>query len=95
MLTKKSIEVKTDKDEDLGKWNFDLIRRFHCQNTHYFSFTSGRRGPYGVQDYTFKLQENDLKQLQLLLSQRTGNTNWFRVFISIFIVYTVLLRYNI
>lgn len=80
VLTKKSIEVRTDKDEDLGKWNFEFIRRFHSQDTQYFSFTSGRRGPYGVQDYSFRLQENDLKQLQLLLSQRTGQINKFWLF---------------
>ncbi len=72
VLSKKSIEVKKNDVESLGKWAFEFIRRFHSQDLNYFSFTSGRRGPFGVQDYTFRLNEDDLKQLQYLLSQHTG-----------------------
>ena len=71
VLSKRSIGVSTD-NENLGTWPFECIRRFHSQDLNYFSFTSGRRGPYGVCDYTFKIKDEDLKKLQDILSQCTG-----------------------
>ena len=73
-LSKKAINIaSTLRNEDLGTWPYDCIRKFHSQDLHIFSFTSGRRGPYGVKDYSFRLKEIDLIQLQQLLSQNTGN----------------------
>ena len=76
VLSKRSIGVSTD-NENLGTWPFECIRRFHSQDLNYFSFTSGRRGPYGVCDYTFKIKDEDLKKLQDILSQCTGKYHSF------------------
>ena len=72
VFEKKSITIKGRSSSELGVWPYDVIRRFFCHDLVYFTFTSGRRGPFGVQDYKFRVQEHDLVALQKVLAQYTG-----------------------
>lgn len=71
-LSKRYLSIKTDSLNELGTWPYESIRRFFTQDLNYFSFTSGRRGPFGVADYKFNVNELDLILLQKTLTQNTG-----------------------
>ncbi|XP_019850652.1 PREDICTED: microtubule-associated protein 1A-like [Amphimedon queenslandica] len=72
IFEKTSITIKGASSSEIGVWPYDVIRRFYCHDLIYFRFTSGRRGPYGVQDYKFRVNEHDLVALQKVLAQYTG-----------------------
>lgn len=72
IFEKISITIKGASSSEIGVWPYDVIRRFYCHDSIYFRFTSGRRGPYGVQDYKFRVNEHDLVALQKVLAQYTG-----------------------
>ena len=51
-----------------------------------FSFISGRRGPYGVQEYEFKMLEKDLFELNGTINRLTGESHEFVGTITLFVV---------
>ena len=63
--------MKQGNGVEIAKWPYNCIRQFKAEDeTGKFSFVSGRRGPYGVAEYNFGLE--DVSQLQNALSQFTG-----------------------
>lgn len=70
-LNGEAITVKQDNGVEIAKWPYNCIRQFKAEDeTGKFSFVSGRRGPYGVAEYNFGL--DDVSELQHALSQFTG-----------------------
>ena len=70
-LNGEAITVKQENGVEIAKWPYNCIRQFKAEDeTGKFSFVSGRRGPYGVAEYNFGL--DDVSQLQHALSQFTG-----------------------
>ncbi|CAI8020738.1 hypothetical protein GBAR_LOCUS12377 [Geodia barretti] len=51
-------------------WPYNIIRKFKVYN--YFSFVSGRRGPYGVAEYNFVMTEKALVLVKHTLTQITS-----------------------
>lgn len=52
-----AIIIKKSNGKEVGNWPYVFIRTFRYDNEKmHFSFVSGRRGPFGVAEYTFKLQ---------------------------------------
>ena len=63
--------MKQGNGVEIAKWPYNCIRQFKAEDeTGKFSFVSGRRGPYGVAEYNFGL--DDVGELQHALSQFTG-----------------------
>ncbi len=61
------------KGVEINKWPYNCIRQFRAEDeTGKFSFVSGRRGPYGVAEYNFKLHNDQLVDLQGALTEFTG-----------------------
>ena len=54
-----------------GKWPYHCIREFR-EEKDVFAFTSGRRGPYGVKVYLFKMAPAMLPVLKQTISEYTG-----------------------
>ena len=70
-LNGEAITVKQGNGVEIAKWPYNCIRQFKAEDdTGKFSFVSGRRGPYGVAEYNFGL--DDVSELQHALSQFTG-----------------------
>lgn len=70
-LNGEAITVKQGNGIEIAKWPYNCIRQFKAEDeTGKFSFVSGRRGPYGVAEYNFFL--DDVSELQHALSQFTG-----------------------
>jgi hypothetical protein len=70
-LNGEAITVKRGSGVEIAKWPYNCIRQFKAEDdTGKFSFVSGRRGPYGVAEYNFGL--DDVSELQHALSQFTG-----------------------
>lgn len=58
---------------EINKWPYNCIRQFRAEDeTGKFSFVSGRRGPYGVAEYNFKMNNDSLIDLQGALTEFTG-----------------------
>lgn len=58
---------------EINRWPYNCIRQFRAEDeTGKFSFVSGRRGPYGVAEYNFKLLSDSLIDLQSALTEFTG-----------------------
>ena len=55
----------------LGSWPYNVIRDFSCRDGN-FSFTSGRRGPFGVGTYQFQLTPSVLTKLTSAVTMLTG-----------------------
>eukprot|EP00731_Ephydatia_muelleri_P005206 Em0002g1382a len=55
----------------IASWRYCTIRSFNCSSTE-FCFISGRRGPYGVEEYTFKVSPTVMSSLFSVLSKTTG-----------------------
>ena len=65
--------VRYESGEVINKWPYNCIRQFRAEDeTGKFSFVSGRRGPYGVAEYNFKLPNDSLNLLQSALTNFTG-----------------------
>lgn len=73
-LTASAITVSDVNGIELGSWPYNAIRQFRGDdiNSGKFSFTSGRRGPFGVGDYDFFLTPLYLNELKSTLSKYTG-----------------------
>lgn len=53
-----SISIKGSNGRKIGSWPYAFIREFRFDDERFqFSFKSGRRGPFGVADYLFKLHD--------------------------------------
>ena len=61
----------TKNGKAIGTWPFDTIRDFSCQDGN-FSFTSGRRGPFGVQTHLYQLTPAVLMKLTTAVTAITG-----------------------
>ena len=71
-LNGQAIVIMNDGVE-INKWPYNCIRQFRAEDeTGKFSFVSGRRGPYGVAEYNFKLHNDSLVDLQGALTEFTG-----------------------
>ena len=58
---------------EINKWPYNSIRHFVIYaETGKFGFQSGRRGPYGVAEYTFDITEKRLADLLSALDGFTG-----------------------
>ena len=65
--------VVLNRGVEINKWPYNCIRQFRAEDeTGKFSFVSGRRGPYGVAEYNFKLLNDSLIDLQEVLTEFTG-----------------------
>ncbi len=72
-LNGEAIVVRYETGEVINKWPYNCIRQFRAEDeTGKFSFVSGRRGPYGVAEYNFKLPNESLNLLQSALTSFTG-----------------------
>ncbi len=72
-LTGAAISVKRPNGNMVASWPYNCIRQFRAEDeTGTFSFLSGRRGPFGVAEYIFELQEPILTSMQDALTQFTG-----------------------
>ena len=65
--------VVLDRGLEINRWPYNCIRQFRAENeSGKFSFVSGRRGPYGVAEYNFRLLSDSLIDLQSVLTEFTG-----------------------
>ena len=55
----------------IGSWPYNAIRDFSCRDGS-FSFTSGRRGPFGIGTYRFQLTPTVLTKLTSAVTLITG-----------------------
>ena len=70
-ITGTAIIVHQSQGEELATWLYNTIRQFNTVD-NVFSFTSGRRGPFGVGDYSFELPQKKLSEIQKKISGYTG-----------------------
>eukprot|EP00731_Ephydatia_muelleri_P030135 Em0021g658a len=70
-LSVTSIAVCARNGRALGSWPYNVIRDFSCRDGN-FSFTSGRRGPFGVGTYQFQLTPSVLTKLSSAITVLTG-----------------------
>lgn len=70
-ITKTAIIVSLSSGDELATWLFNCIRQFNAVDC-YFSFTSGRRGPFGVGEYCFELPQKRVLEIQKKISGHTG-----------------------
>lgn len=73
-VNEEALSVLTPHDMTLvAQWLYSDIRRFRADvNDSVFVFESGRRGPFGAQEYQFELVKTDLQQLQSTVTVFTG-----------------------
>lgn len=71
MLSTMALTVTTPDDRTVAIWRYNTIRDFSC-SPMLFCFTSGRRGPYGVHKYIFKVSGSLMPSLLSTLSTITG-----------------------
>ena len=69
-VTSTAIIVSTNGNE-LATWLYNCIRQFNAIDC-FFSFTSGRRGPFGVGEYCFELPQKKVLEIQKKISSYTG-----------------------
>jgi len=70
-VTGTAIIVHRAQGEELATWLYNTIRQFNAVDD-VFSFTSGRRGPFGVGDYSFELPQKKVAEIQSKISGYTG-----------------------
>ena len=70
-LSVTSIAVCARNGGAVGSWPYNVIRDFSCQDGN-FSFTSGRRGPFGIEAYQFELTPPVLAMLTSAITVLTG-----------------------
>ena len=70
-ITGTAIIVHQPQGEELATWLYNTIRQFNSVD-NVFSFTSGRRGPFGVGDYSFELPQKKVSEIQKKISGHTG-----------------------
>jgi len=70
-ITGTAIIVHQSQGEELATWLYNTIRQFNTVDST-FSFTSGRRGPFGVGDYSFELPQKKVSEIQKKISGYTG-----------------------
>ena len=70
-ITTTAIIVSRSNGDELATWLFNCIRQFNAVDC-YFSFTSGRRGPFGVGEYCFELPQKKVVEIQKKISGHTG-----------------------
>ena len=70
-ITKTAIIVSLSNGEELATWLYNCIRQFNAVDCC-FSFTSGRRGPFGVGEYCFELPQKKVAEIQKKISGYTG-----------------------
>ncbi|KAL5457724.1 hypothetical protein EMCRGX_G035013 [Ephydatia muelleri] len=70
-LTDSAITISDTNGVELGSWSYNAIRQFRGDDAA-FSFTSGRRGPFGVGNYDFFLAPLYLSELKSTLTKYTG-----------------------
>ena len=70
-ITSTAIIVSHSNGDELATWLFNCIRQFNAIDCH-FSFTSGRRGPFGVDEYCFELPQKKVVEIQKKISGHTG-----------------------
>jgi len=70
-VTKTAIIVLKSDGDELATWLYNCIRQFNAVDC-YFSFTSGRRGPFGVGEYSFELPQKKVMEIQKKISGHTG-----------------------
>ena len=70
-ITTTAIIVSRSNGDELATWLFNCIRQFNAVDC-YFSFTSGRRGPFGVGEYCFELPQKKVVEIQKKISSHTG-----------------------
>ena len=70
-ITNTAIIVSQNNGDELATWVFNCIRQFNAVDC-YFSFTSGRRGPFGVGEYCFELPQKKVAEIQKKISDCTG-----------------------
>ena len=59
------IVIKGSNGKEMGSWPYVYIREFRFDDEKFqFSFKSGRRGPFGVADYLFKLHNRTYYNLR-------------------------------
>jgi hypothetical protein len=73
------IIVKRSNGKEVGSWPYVIIREFRFDDEKLqFLFKSGRRGPFGVADYLFKLHNRTfygLKEtINRIAADRSGNS---------------------
>ena len=70
-LSVTSIAVCARNGGAVGSWPYNVIRDFSCRDGN-FSFTSGRRGPFGIGTYQFQLTPPVLAKLTSAVTMITG-----------------------
>ena len=70
-ITKTAIIVSLSDGDELATWLYNCIRQFNAVDGC-FSFTSGRRGPFGVGEYCFELPQKKVVEIQKKISGYTG-----------------------
>ena len=70
-LSVTTITVCAPNGKTIGTWPYNAIRDFSCRDGN-FSFTSGRRGPFGVGAYLFQLTPPVLTKLTSAVTIITG-----------------------
>lgn len=70
-ITKTAIIVLKSDGEEIATWLFNCIRQFNAVDCC-FSFISGRRGPFGVGEYSFELPQKKVLEIQKKISGHTG-----------------------
>lgn len=59
------IRIKKSNGNEIGNWLYIYIREFRFDDEKFqFTFKSGRRGPFGVADYLFKLHNRTYYDLR-------------------------------
>ena len=70
-LSSTALTISLPDNHHLATWDYSTIRNFSCSST-LFCFTSGRRGPFGLQEYNFKMSTSTMLSLISALSTTTG-----------------------
>lgn len=73
-LTPEDITVYDNAGREIGAWPYNCIRQFR-EEKDVFAFTSGRRGPYGVNEYLFQMSPRSLPKLKQTISDYTGENS--------------------
>ena len=70
-LSDTRLSISSHDGHLIATWRYCTIRSFNWSSTD-FCFISGRRGPYGVQEYTFNVSPSVMMILYSVLSKITG-----------------------
>ena len=73
LLTTSGITISDASGVELASWPYNTIRQFRDDEVMKFSFTSGRRGPFGIGEYDFFLTPLYLNELKSTLSKYIGH----------------------